>query len=111
MGKLRNRDFHLGGTGAARLVVSTGSGVIFSISEECLLFNLGVALISIAKLAATKFATRTVQDRDLQKNVISTGSLGACKCMVPQTPINYLTAEINAFVEDSHLEDVQLIWT
>lgn len=61
------RGFHLVGTDAACSADSTGSAVVFSISEECLLFNLGKASVLTAKLVAIKFATRAAQDRDIKK--------------------------------------------
>lgn len=69
----------------ARWIAQTAL-VFFFISGECSLFNFGEASILTAELAAIKFEIRATQDRNLQKIVILIDRLGACKCMVSQTP-------------------------
>lgn len=103
MDKLTNCGFHLLGTDARLIDI-----VVFSMTGMFTL-HLGEAWILSAESAVIKFAIRVAQDWDLRKVVALTESSGLSKSIASQVSTHYLAAEIHAVVDDSHLEEVQLI--
>lgn len=67
MDEFRNSGFHLLDDDAAGSAVSAGGDIALLMSEECLLFDLGEALILTAELATIKLANCAVQYPDLKK--------------------------------------------